>query len=150
MTRSRCSLSAATTWRTTLPTGWQWVTGWATKAPKVFYVNWFRKSPEGKFLWPGYGENSRVLEWMCERVEGKVDARETPIGLVPRESDLDLSGLDVPDQNMRELLRVDRDAWRAEVPDIERHFSQFGERLPDRLRAQLSNLESRLEGWKQE
>ena len=116
-----------------------------SKAPKVFYVNWFRKSPEGKWLWPGYGENSRVLKWMCERVDGKAGARETPIGLLPREEDLDLSGLNISPDNLAELLRVNVEAWMGELPDLERHFSQFGDRLPHRLRDQLLQLESRLE-----
>ena len=114
------------------------------KAPRIFYVNWFRKSPEGRFLWPGYGENSRVLKWMCERVSGKAGARETPIGLVPREEDLDMSGLSIPPQDLAELLKVDRTAFKAEVPDIEKHFKQFGERLPARLNAQLKGLVGRL------
>jgi len=114
------------------------------KAPKIFYVNWFRKTPQGKWLWPGYGENSRVLKWMCERVDGKACATETPIGYVPCAADLDLSGLNIPPDDVNELLRVDRDAWRAEVPDVERHFAQFGDRLPARLAAQVAALRERL------
>jgi len=114
------------------------------KAPRIFYVNWFRKKPDGRWLWPGYGENSRVLAWMCARVDGKAGAVETPIGLLPRPEDLDLRGLDVPPEDLRELLRVDVDAWRAETPDIERHFAQFGDRLPQRLREQLRQLQARL------
>jgi phosphoenolpyruvate carboxykinase (GTP) len=114
------------------------------QAPRIFYVNWFRKSPEGKWLWPGYGENSRVLKWMCDRIEGKVQARETPIGLLPCDGDLDLSGLEIAPENIGELLRVDQGAWRAEVPDIERHFSRFGERLPERMRRQVGELAGRL------
>jgi len=113
-------------------------------APRIFYVNWFRKSAEGKWLWPGYGENSRVLKWMCERVAGKVSVRSTPIGLLPLESDLDLNGLDVPSDDLRQLLYVDEAAWRGEVEDIERHFAQFGERLPERLWRQLQALSARL------
>jgi phosphoenolpyruvate carboxykinase (GTP) len=114
------------------------------KAPRIFYVNWFRKSPEGKWLWPGYGENSRVLKWMCERVSGKIGARETPIGLVPLDGDLDLSGLSIPPQNMAEVMKVDAAAFKAEIPDIEKHFKQFGDRLPARLSAQLKELVERL------
>ena len=114
------------------------------KAPKIFYVNWFRKSPEGKFLWPGFGENSRVLKWMCERIEGIVGTRETPIGLLPLDGELDLTGLDIPAENMEELLRVDVDAWRAEIPNLEEHFAQFGERLPEGMRTQLEELKKRL------
>jgi phosphoenolpyruvate carboxykinase (GTP) len=115
------------------------------QAPRIFYVNWFRKSPEGGWLWPGYGENSRVLKWMCERVDGKAGASETPIGLLPVETDLDLRGMDMPDEKLRELLRVDVDAWRAELDDIEGHFAQFGDRLPDRMAEQLVELRARLQ-----
>ncbi len=114
------------------------------KAPKVFYVNWFRKSDEGKWLWPGYGDNSRVLAWMCERVDGAVGAVETPIGMLPNAADLDLAGLSIPPQNMRELLSIDTGAWKAELPDLTQHFSQFGSRLPERLALQLKGLGARL------
>ena len=113
-------------------------------APRIFYVNWFRKSPEGKWLWPGFGDNSRVLKWMCERIEGKVGAVETPIGLMPAEGDLDLSGLAIPAADLKELLRVDVDAWKAELGDIEKHFARFGDRLPERLRKQLETQRKRL------
>jgi phosphoenolpyruvate carboxykinase (GTP) len=113
-------------------------------APRIFYVNWFRKTTEGKWLWPGYGENSRVLKWMCERVAGQAGAEVTPIGLMPTAADLDLTGLDVSSESVQELLRVDLEAVRAEVPDLRRHFDQFGERLPARLRDQLQALEARL------
>jgi len=114
------------------------------KAPRIFYVNWFRKSAEGKWLWPGYSENSRVLKWMCDRVSGKVGARETPIGLLPQEGELDLTGLSIPAQDFAELMRVDVAAYKAEVPDMEKHFKQFGDRLPARLNAQLKALKERL------
>jgi phosphoenolpyruvate carboxykinase (GTP) len=113
-------------------------------APRIFYVNWFRKTADGQWLWPGYGENSRVLKWMCERVDGKIGAKKTSIGLLPDEGDLDLTGLDIPRENIQELLRIDTKAWRTEVPDIEKHFAQFGDRLPARLRKQLVELEARL------
>ncbi len=116
----------------------------AGHAPRIFYVNWFRKTPDGKWLWPGYGENSRVLKWMCERVDGKIGARQTPIGFLPNDGDLDLTGLDLARENVKELLRVDPEAWKAEAPDIEKHFAQFGDRLPERLKRQLVELESRL------
>jgi phosphoenolpyruvate carboxykinase (GTP) len=114
------------------------------KAPHIFYVNWFRKTTDGKWLWPGYGENSRVLKWMCERVEGVVGARQTAIGYLPGHGDLDLTGLDIAADDLGELLRVDDHAWRAELPDIERHFAQFGDRLPKRLRDQVDGLAARL------
>jgi phosphoenolpyruvate carboxykinase (GTP) len=115
-----------------------------SKLPKIFYVNWFRKSTEGKWLWPGYGENSRVLKWVFERVGGAADAVKTPIGMLPSQDGIDRSGLDVPEEDMAELLRVDVDGWRAELPLIDKHFSQFGKRLPDALREQLKQLEKRL------
>jgi phosphoenolpyruvate carboxykinase (GTP) len=113
-------------------------------APRIFYVNWFRKSADGKWLWPGYGENSRVLKWMCERVEGRASAQKTPIGLLPERDALDLNGLDWPVESVQELLHVDVDAWRAEIPDIEQYFGRFGSRLPERLRHQLGALKERL------
>jgi phosphoenolpyruvate carboxykinase (GTP) len=113
-------------------------------APRIFCVNWFRKSAEGKWLWPGYGENSRVLKWMCERVEGRAGAQVTPIGLMPTAGDLDLAGLDISSETLRELLRVDLEVAQAEIPDLHSHFDQFGDRLPARLRQQLQALEERL------
>lgn len=113
-------------------------------APRIFYVNWFRKNSEGRFVWPGFGENSRVLKWMCERVEGKVSAKETAIGLLPKEGELDLSGLEIPSEDMAELMKVDIEEWKVEVPDIEQHFAQFGDRLPERLQRQLDELKTRL------
>jgi phosphoenolpyruvate carboxykinase (GTP) len=113
-------------------------------APRIFCVNWFRKSLDGRWLWPGYGENSRVLKWMCERVEGKAHAEVTPIGLMPAAADLDLAGLEISIENLQELLRVDQRAMSAEIPDLRRHLGQFGGRLPRRLRDQLQALEARL------
>lgn len=115
-----------------------------SKAPRIFYVNWFRKSPDGKFLWPGFGENSRVLKWMCQRVDGEVSAEETPIGLLPKEGDLDCNGLNISSQNMKELMQVDTSLWKAEIPDIQAHFDQFGNRLPEHLVGQLKSLVDRL------
>jgi phosphoenolpyruvate carboxykinase (GTP) len=114
------------------------------KAPKIFYVNWFLKSSEGKFLWPGFSENSRVLKWMCERVDGNVSAQKSPIGLIPKEEDLDLKGLDMSPGDLKELMRVEPDELRAEIPDIERHFATFGDRLPDRMKKQLKEFISRI------
>jgi phosphoenolpyruvate carboxykinase (GTP) len=114
------------------------------RQPKIFYVNWFRKSPDGKFLWPGFGENSRVLKWMCERVAGAVEAEKTPIGLLPKEGDLDTTGLELSPQEMKELLQIDVEAWKNELPDIEQHFAQFGTRLPERLKKQLEEFRNRL------
>jgi phosphoenolpyruvate carboxykinase (GTP) len=114
------------------------------KAPRIFYVNWFRKGSDGRWLWPGFGENCRVLKWMCDRVDGKVGAVETPLGLMPSEGDLDLSGLSIPPADLEELLRVDPDVWKAEYFDIEVFFDQFGSHLPNRLDAQLKALRDRL------
>jgi phosphoenolpyruvate carboxykinase (GTP) len=115
-----------------------------SKAPRIFYVNWFRKNQDGKFLWPGFSDNSRVLKWMCDRVDGRVGAAESPIGLLPKEGDLDLSGLGIRPGDMKELMSVSGDEWRAEIPDIEAHFSTFGDRLPAELRKQLKEFAGRL------
>ena len=114
------------------------------KAPKIFYVNWFRKTEDGKFLWPGFSENSRVLKWMCERVDGKVGVQETPIGLLPNKGVLDLNGIDISVEDMNELMRVDTEAWKAEIPDMEQFFAKFGDKLPERLKAQLEEFRKRL------
>jgi phosphoenolpyruvate carboxykinase (GTP) len=114
------------------------------KAPRIFYVNWFRKSAEGKFLWPGFSDNSRVLKWMCDRVDNKIGAKETPIGLMPNDGDLDLTGLPISAQNMQALMSVDTASWKAEIPDIEKHFALFGNRLPVRLTKQLEEFRKRL------
>ena len=112
--------------------------------PKIFYVNWFRKNAEGKWLWPGYGENSRVLEWVFNRVADDADAKDTPIGWVPGTNDIDIEGLDVTADDMAELLRVDPAEWRAEVPSIHEHYAQFGDRLPAALSKEVDALEERL------
>jgi phosphoenolpyruvate carboxykinase (GTP) len=108
-------------------------------------VNWFRKDLEtGKFLWPGFGENSRVLEWIFRRLDGDAAGAETPIGVVPRPSDLDLDGLDVPADDVAAALAVDADEWRRELPTLQASFDALGERLPAELREELANLERRL------
>jgi len=114
------------------------------KAPKIFYTNWFRKSDDGKWLWPGFGENCRVLKWMCERVEGKVGAAETPVGYVPNPGDLDLGGLKVSEAEIAELLRIDVDGWKGEVPEIEAYLDTAGARLPVRMKTQLAELKKRI------
>lgn len=116
------------------------------KLPKVYYVNWFRKDEEGRFVWPGFGENGRVLKWVCERVSGKAGAVSTPIGNLPEEGAIDTTGLDVTPQAMKELSRVDIDAWKGEVQELRDYFSIFGEQLPDGMRRQLDQLEARLAG----
>ena len=115
-----------------------------SKLPKIFFVNWFRKSPEGKFVWPGYGENSRVLKWIVERVNGVGQAVETPIGYVPAPGALDVSGLSLTDEQLQTALAVDPSAWKSELPTISSHFDKLGERLPTEMRAQLHALEERL------
>ena len=115
-----------------------------TKTPRIFYVNWFRKNAEGRWLWPGYGENSRVLKWMCQRVDSEVDAEATPIGLLPKAEDLDLSGLSISTQDIKELLNVDTVVWKEEIPDIDEYFKQFGDRLPERIKQQLNAFKERL------
>jgi phosphoenolpyruvate carboxykinase (GTP) len=114
------------------------------KLPKIFYVNWFRKDEDGKFIWPGYGENSRVLEWVVRRLEGKAEAVETPIGLVPAAGDLNTDGLDLAPGALEGLLSVDTEAVKAEIPQVEQHLAKFGERLPAQITAQLDDLKSRL------
>jgi phosphoenolpyruvate carboxykinase (GTP) len=118
----------------------------ADKLPKLFWVNWFRKGDDGSFLWPGFGENSRVLKWVVERCNGTAGAAETPIGHVPRAEDLDLDGVDLDPSTLDELLRVDTEAWSQEVELVEGHFASIGERLPQRMRDELANLEKRLAG----
>jgi phosphoenolpyruvate carboxykinase (GTP) len=112
--------------------------------PKIFMVNWFRKDEDGNFLWPGFGENSRVLAWVFERCDGRAEAAETPIGLVPSEGALDLSGLDLPDGALAKLLDVDAGEWREQLPQVREHFASFGDKLPAELSAQLDALEQRL------
>jgi phosphoenolpyruvate carboxykinase (GTP) len=114
------------------------------KLPRLYYVNWFRKSPQGTWLWPGFGENSRVLAWIFDRVAGTAEAVETPVGLVPAAGSIDVDGLNVAADDMAELLRVDPEEWRAEVPSIEAHYTTLGERLPVELRDELDALEKRL------
>jgi phosphoenolpyruvate carboxykinase (GTP) len=116
----------------------------ADKLPRIFYVNWFRKDADGKFIWPGFGENSRVLEWIFRRCDGEGEATETPIGLVPAEGEIDIDGLEIGAEEMAELLRVDRDALAHELPQIEEHLAQFGDRLPDEVGEQLEALKREL------
>lgn len=113
-------------------------------APRCFYVNWFRKDKDGKWLWPGFGENSRVLKWMCERVEGKVGARETPIGLMPKEGDLTLDGLSIPEKDWQELMKVDIALFKQTVEGAEEYLAKFGKKLPARMTEQLQGLRARL------
>jgi phosphoenolpyruvate carboxykinase (GTP) len=112
--------------------------------PRVFHVNWFRKDAEGKFLWPGFGENSRVLEWIFRRCEDAAEAVESPIGLLPTEGAINTEGLDISEEAMRDLLCVDEDLVRQQLPQIKEHLAKFGEKLPPKVSAQLGALEGRL------
>jgi phosphoenolpyruvate carboxykinase (GTP) len=112
--------------------------------PKIFYVNWFRKDDQGKFLWPGYGENSRVLKWIFERVSEKGEAVETPIGYLPKEGAVDVSGMDISEEEMAEILKVDASQWKAELQGIRDHFNRFADRLPQEMWDELKALEERL------
>ena len=114
------------------------------KLPKLFYVNWFRKDDEGRFIWPGFGENSRVLKWVLGRVAGTTEAVETPIGMVPKTGDLDVTGLDLTTDALNALLSVDANEWRNELALIEEHYALIGDRLPDEMRLQLERLTDRL------
>jgi phosphoenolpyruvate carboxykinase (GTP) len=114
------------------------------KMPKIFYVNWFRKNGDGKFMWPGYAENSRVLKWIFERCDGTSEAVDTPIGKLPAEDAIDVSGLKVPPSDMKELTRMDKEGWKAELPLIKEHFETFGSKLPKALKDELAALEKRL------
>jgi phosphoenolpyruvate carboxykinase (GTP) len=115
-----------------------------SKLPKIFFVNWFRRDDDGRFLWPGFGENSRVLKWVFDRIDGTAEAHETPIGLLPTDDALDRNGLDVDEADLRELLAVDVEGWRAAVPQIREHYAMFGERLPNQLMTSLDDLERQL------
>lgn len=112
--------------------------------PKIFFVNWFRRDENGRFLWPGFGENSRVLKWVFERVDGNSDVVETPIGFLPADSALDTSGLDIDPDDLEAILSVDIDGWKSAIPEIREHLSRFEPRLPDALPAAVDRLESAL------
>ena len=112
------------------------------KLPKIFYVNWFRRGKDGSFLWPGYGENSRILKWAIERIEGKADAVETPLGFTPAPGALDMEGIAMTQEQINEALRVDRDEWRAEIPLIDEWFTQIGPKLPEQMREQFAHLQA--------
>ena len=147
--RARSARSAATRWRccrssatTSATTSQHWIdigkNADESKLPKIFFVNWFRRGDDGRFLWPGFGENSRVLKWIIERIEGKADGSTTPIGIVPTADDLDLDGLDVDAADVDEALAVNADEWRDEIPLIEEWFEFVGEKLPTGMQATSS------------
>jgi phosphoenolpyruvate carboxykinase (GTP) len=116
----------------------------ASKLPRIFYVNWFRRSPDGAFLWPGFGENIRVLKWAIERIEGTAAAVETPIGYVPAAGALDVNGLDVSPSDLSAVTSVDVEEWRSELPQIEEWFAKIGDQLPTGMRDELEALRLRL------
>lgn len=114
------------------------------KAPKIFNVNWFRLDDEGHFIWPGFGDNMRVLNWILDRCEGKAEAEETAIGYVPKAEDIDLTDLDFSRETLADILKVDGQAWSKEAAEIEEHYKKFGVRLPKELEAQLEILKEKL------
>ncbi|MEY2974700.1 MAG: GTP-dependent phosphoenolpyruvate carboxykinase [Actinomycetota bacterium] len=116
----------------------------ASKLPRIFFVNWFRRDDEGRFLWPGFGENSRVLKWIFERIDGAADAVDTPIGRLPTPGGLDTAGLDIDAADLAELLRVDVDGWRSAIGEIRGHFDRFEPRLPGELKLAVDRLETAL------
>ena len=115
-----------------------------SKMPKIFFVNWFRRGDDGRFLWPGFGENSRVMKWIIERIEQKADGKTTPIGIVPTAEDLDLDGLDVDAADVDEALAVNAAEWRDELPLIEEWFEFVGEKLPTGIKDEFDALKHRL------
>ena len=114
------------------------------KAPKIFNVNWFRTDDEGNFIWPGFGDNMRVLNWIIDRCEGKADAEETAIGFVPKADDIDTTDLDIDRATLEGILKVDKDVWTKEAAEIEEHYKKFGDKLPQELKTQLENLKNAL------
>ncbi len=114
------------------------------KAPKIFNVNWFRTDDEGNFVWPGFGDNMRVLNWIIDRCEGKATATETAIGYIPQPEDIDLTDLDMDIETLKSILKVDKDVWTKEAEEIEEHYKKFGDKLPAQLREQLDNLKANL------
>ncbi len=114
------------------------------KAPKIFNVNWFRTDDEGNFIWPGFGDNMRVLNWIIDRCEGKADAVKTAIGYIPKAEDIDLTGLDFDIETLKSILTVDKDTWAKEVAEIEEHYKKFGDKLPVELREQLEKLKAEI------
>ena len=115
------------------------------KAPKIFNVNWFRTDDEGNFVWPGFGDNMRVLNWIVDRCEGRADAQETAIGYVPRPEDIDLTDLDMDIETLKSILKVDKEVWEKEVEEIEEHYKKFGDKLPEELKNQLATLKANLD-----
>jgi phosphoenolpyruvate carboxykinase (GTP) len=119
----------------------------AEKLPKIFFVNWFRKSPEGKFMWPGFGENSRVLKWIFDRcnADGDAGAVKTPIGYVPKEGALDASGLNISPNVMKDLFKIEKTEWESDLASMRKFLSQFGDKVPKGIKDEANALEQRLQ-----
>jgi phosphoenolpyruvate carboxykinase (GTP) len=113
--------------------------------PKIFFVNWFRRDDDGRFLWPGFGENSRVLKWVFERCDGESDAVDSPIGRLPTKDALDLDGLDIDDADLDAIISVDAKGWLEALPQIRTHYDKFGDKLPAQLQVAVDTLEAKLE-----
>jgi phosphoenolpyruvate carboxykinase (GTP) len=116
----------------------------ASKLPGIYYVNWFRKSADGKWLWPGYGDNIRVLKWIFERLEGNTEGVKTAIGYLPKPEGIDVSGIEDVKENLPELLSVEPEKWKTEIDGIKEHYTKFGAKLPKALKSELADLEKRL------
>ena len=116
----------------------------ADKLPKIFHVNWFRQDDDGKFLWPGFGENLRVLRWIIDRCENRVSARETPVGYLPELGDIDTSELDISEETMRDLLSIDIERWKIENDHFAEYLDQYGDRVPEVLRAEQERIAAEL------
>ena len=116
--------------------------------PRVFSINWFRTDEDGKFLWPGFGHNTRVLKWIIDRVHGRVGVNETPIGLLPKIDELDMAGLDIPRSNLEKLFAIDKAGWLREADDIGAFFDKFGSRMPPEMHEELKKMKSKLSGGK--
>jgi len=114
------------------------------KPPRIFHVNWFRLDEKGNFMWPGFGENLRVLEWIIGRCMNTAGSQITPVGYIPKVEDLDLSGLSIPKETMDELVAIDKEGWTEEAKDIEKFFKTFGSDLPAEMKDQLKGLQERL------
>jgi phosphoenolpyruvate carboxykinase (GTP) len=112
--------------------------------PKIFHVNWFRQNKDGDFLWPGFGENLRVLQWIIERCEGRMDAKETPIGFLPFPADINTTDLDISEENLQALTSIDLDQWRAEMDSVGAYLDSYGDRLPEALRLQQKAIRANL------
>jgi phosphoenolpyruvate carboxykinase (GTP) len=115
------------------------------RPPKIFHVNWFRTNEQGKFLWPGFGENLRILEWILQRCNNKIEAIKTPLGYIPRPSNIDMTGLELPADTLEKLLTIDKKAWLEELKGIKTFFRQFKKDLPQELWQEYEDLKMRLE-----